>query len=438
MKEKRKAIRTILAIIIFTVLFIYFVYHTHVITGLLSRIINLIFPFLLGCAIAFVINIPMRGIENSLFKNPEGKLYKSKRAISMALAYIVMLVILVLVMFVVVPEIAETVKAVKDKTPGFVKSVQEWAQKNISQYTELVDAISKFEVDFEAIGSIFKKNGTTILSTTVNIFSSIINIVVNVSIGFVFSLYILSQKETLGRQTKMVLYACCKENVADEFMVFGKIANTTFSKFFTCQFREGIIIGAMFALSMAIFRMPFPITIGVLIGFTALIPVFGAFFGLFIGCFMILVDTPGMLIWFVVLFFTLQFIENNFIYPKLVGGDVGLSAIWVLLAVVVGGDLMGVVGMFVFIPLVSVIYAYVRSIIYRKLKTKQINVDEKGAPDDVMPLMESRRRLFQRKARELREANLKGENSSYQDEEINDAADDGKDDEETLTEKGRE
>ena len=155
----------------------------------------------------------------------------------------------------------------------------------------------------------------------------------------------------------------------------------------------------MFAVSMAIFGMPYPLTVGVLMAFTALIPVFGAFIGCFIGGFLILVDNPSMLIWFIVLFFVIQFIENNFIYPKLVGGDVGLSAIWVLLAVLVGGDLMGVVGMFIFIPLVSVLYAYFRSIVFRKLKKREIDVDKKEVPDDVMPLMSNKRRMFQMKGR---------------------------------------
>ena len=114
-----------------------------------------------------------------------------------------------------------------------------------------------------------------------------------------------------------------------------------------------------------------------------------------------MVDSPGKLIWFIVLFFVIQFIENYFIYPKLVGGDIGLSAIWVLLAVLVGGDLMGVAGMLIFIPLVSVLYAYMRSIIYRKLKHKKINVDDKQVPENVMPLMEGRRRLFRPRAKNV-------------------------------------
>ena len=407
MKERKQAIKTVLAIIVFTILSIYLVYHAYVISNIFSRILSLLFPFILGCAIAFVINIPMRGIENLLFKDPSKKIYKAKRPISMLLAYVFVVLIIVLVLFEIIPEMAETFAVLKEKVPEFVDKTKKWLLKYVEKFPEIKQQITDFEIDLDAIGNMFKNNGSTILSTTVSIFSSIISVVTNVVIGFVFSLYILSNKELLGRQVKMVVYALCKENVADELLVFSKIANTTFSKFFACQFREAIIIGCMFLLTMSVIGMPSAVTIGVLIGFTALIPVFGAFIGLFISCFMLFVIAPKYVIWFVIMFFVLQFIENNFIYPKLVGGDVGLSPIWVLLAVIVGGDLMGVVGMFIFIPLISVFYAYFRSIIYRRLRKKKVNVEEKEAPADVVPLMESRRRLFQRKAKELREKNKK-------------------------------
>ena len=407
MKERKQAIKTVLAIIVFTILSIYLVYHAYVISNIFSRILSLLFPFILGCAIAFVINIPMRGIENLLFKDPSKKIYKAKRPISMLLAYVFVVLIIVLVLFEIIPEMADTFTVLKEKVPEFVDKTKKWLLKYVEKFPEIKQQITDFEIDLDAIGNMFKNNGSTILSTTVSIFSSIISVVTNVVIGFVFSLYILSNKELLGRQVKMVVYALCKENVADELLVFSKIANTTFSKFFACQFREAIIIGCMFLLTMSVIGMPSAVTIGVLIGFTALIPVFGAFIGLFISCFMLFVIAPKYVIWFVIMFFVLQFIENNFIYPKLVGGDVGLSPIWVLLAVIVGGDLMGVVGMFIFIPLISVFYAYFRSIIYRRLRKKKVNVEEKEAPADVVPLMESRRRLFQRKAKELREKNKK-------------------------------
>lgn len=402
MKEKRQTIRIILSIIVFTVLFIYFVNHIGMVGKLFSSLMALLFPFVLGCGIAFVINIPMRGIENGLFKDKDSRLYRARRAISIVVAYLLALFVVGLVIFVVVPEVGTTVASVRDKLPGFVEDAKSWLLQYTERYPDVTAKIMSIEPDWDEIGSIFKDNSGTILSATVSIFSSIIGTVVNVLVGIVFSFYILAQKEKLGRQVKMVCYALFKENTADELMVFGKIANTTFSKFFACQFREGIILGTMFMVVMMLFRFPYALTIGVLIAFTALIPVFGAFIGLFIGCFLILVEAPKYVLWFIVLFFVLQFIENYFIYPKLVGGDIGLSAIWVLLAVIVGGDLMGVVGMFIFIPLVSVLYAYGRSIIFRKLKKKNINVDEKQVPEQVMPLMEGRRRLFQPRVRDER------------------------------------
>ena len=430
MKERKQAIKTVLAIIVFTILSIYLVYHAYVISNIFSRILSLLFPFILGCAIAFVINIPMRGIENLLFKDPSKKIYKAKRPISMLLAYVFVVLIIVLVLFEIIPEMAETFTVLKEKVPEFVDKTKKWLLKYVEKFPEIKQQITDFEIDLDAIGNMFKNNGSTILSTTVSIFSSIISVVTNVVIGFVFSLYILSNKELLGRQVKMVVYALCKENVADELLVFSKIANTTFSKFFACQFREAIIIGCMFLLTMSVIGMPSAVTIGVLIGFTALIPVFGAFIGLFISCFMLFVIAPKYVIWFVIMFFVLQFIENNFIYPKLVGGDVGLSPIWVLLAVIVGGDLMGVVGMFIFIPLISVFYAYFRSIIYRRLRKKKVNVEDKEAPADVVPLMESRRRLFQRRAKELREKNKKQGTV----EEVFDEAEEFKEENESATE----
>lgn len=317
----------------------------------------------------------------------------------MVLTYIAALLFIALVLFVVVPEVADTVGKVKELLPGFVNRAKELALAYTKNVPAISEKIAGIEPDFDQIFSFFNDNGGEIMSATVSIFSSIIGTVINIFIGIIFSAYILAQKEKLGRQTKLVIYALFKEKTADELMVFGKIASTTFSKFFTGQFREGIILGIMFMIAMAIAGIQYPLTIGVLIAFTALIPVFGAFIGLFIGCFLLLVVDPKQVLWFVLLFFILQFIENYFIYPKLVGGDINLPAIWVLLAVIAGGDLMGVVGMFIFIPLVSVLYAYFRSIVYRRIKKREINVDDKQVPDDVVPLESAGRRLFAMKSK---------------------------------------
>lgn len=397
MKEKKQYVRMIMTIIAFTVFLVYFVNHTYVITDFLKGIISLTFPFIIGCGIAFVLNIPLRGIENGLFKDETKKIYKAKRAISIIITYALAFAFIALVITVVAPEVGDTVTKLKDKFPDFVDKVKNWANKYIEKYPELNKEIQNFDPDYSKIGSIFIDNSQNIISTTVGIFSSIISALINTLIGIVFSVYILAQKETLGRQTKMLCYALFKESTADEMMIFGKIAHKTFSSFFYCQFREGFILGSMFAITMFIIKLPYALTIGIVIAFTALIPIFGAFLGLFIGALLILVDSPSKVVVFIIMFFVIQNIENYLIYPRLVGGGIGLPPIWVLLAVIVGGDLMGIVGMFVFIPLVSVIYAYIRSIVYRKLKHKQIDVDDKVPPEDVLPLMENRRLALKRK-----------------------------------------
>lgn len=399
MKEKKQNIRTILTIIVFTLLMAYFINHASVLTGCFKRIISLILPFLIGCAIAFVLNIPMSSIERGLFKDENSKLYKYKRAISLIITCIIVVCFFAIIILVVAPEIGRTISKIQEKFPVFVENVKEWAGRYTEKYPEINKEIQNINPDFEKLSSLFIDNGGTIVSTAVNVFSSIIGTIVNIFVDFVFAVYILSQKERLGRQTKMVIYALFKESTADEMLVFGKIAHTTFSKFMTCQFREGFILGSMFIVVMPIIKLPYALTIGIVIAITALIPVFGAFIGLFIGILLILVDTPSKVIWFIITFFVLQNIENYLIYPRLVGGGIGLPPIWVLLAVLVGGDLMGVVGMFVFIPFVSVIYAYVKSIIIRRLKHKAIEVDEKNAPDDVVPLMEKRRRSLRHRKR---------------------------------------
>lgn len=403
MNDKKKLTRIIIALVTFTVLLVYFVNHWSVLQGICNRGVALVLPFLIGFAIAFVLNIPMRSIESTLFKKPEKKLYKYKRPISMVITYILALLVVAVVILVVVPEIKNTVEVLYHKLPGAVENAKTWVIKYTTAYPEITKKITEIQIDWKEVGALFKNTGGSFLSAAATIFSSIINGAINVVVGVIFSIYILSQKELLTRQMKKFIYAAFKEEVADEMMVFAQIANTTFSKFFASQFREGLILGAMFAISMAILRLPYALTIGILMAFTALIPIFGAFVGMGIGCLLILVESPKLVIWFVILFFVIQFIENYLIYPKLVGGDIGLSALWVLLAVLVGGDLMGVVGMFVFIPLVSVLYSYGRSLINRRLEAKDIDVDKKEVPVGAIPLMQSNHRMFQKKTKKTDE-----------------------------------
>ena len=190
--------------------------------------------------------------------------------------------------------------------------------------------------------------------------------------GLIFAIYILLRKETLAVQFKKMTYAFLPERVADEMIRILTMAEKTFSNFMAGQCVEAMILGSLFFAAMLLFRLPYALMISVLIAFTALIPVFGAFVGCFIGAFLILVTSPMKAVEFVVLFCILQQLENNLIYPRVVGTSVGLPAMWVMMAVTVGGSTTGVVGMLVSVPLASVLYSLLREKVYRNLRVRRV------------------------------------------------------------------
>jgi predicted PurR-regulated permease PerM len=198
-------------------------------------------------------------------------------------------------------------------------------------------------------------------------------------IGIVFALYCLFGKETLARQGRRLLYAFFPENVSDETIRVMRLTNSTFSNFLSGQCVEVCILGSLFAISMAIFRMPYIPLVSVLVAVTAFIPIVGAFVGCVLGAFFIFVDDPLLAVGFVVMFLILQQIENNLIYPRVVGTSIGLPGMWVLLAVAVGGELMGVAGMFLMIPFASVLYTLLREVTNSRLENREI------APEKLIP-----------------------------------------------------
>ena len=231
----------------------------------------------------------------------------------------------------------------------------------------------------------FVRNGMgNILNSTVSVASSIVSGIVNFVMSFIFAIYILLQKERLGRQVKQILYALFKEEFVDQVIEIGRLSELTFSRFLSGQCLEAVILGTMFVIAMSIFRFPYALLVGVLIAFTALIPIFGAFIGCFIGAFLILIVDPVKAFWFVVMFIILQQVEGNLIYPHVVGSSVGLPSLWVLVAVTLGGNLMGIPGMLIFIPALSVLYTLGRALVYRRLSLRNISRD-KWAQSKVLP-----------------------------------------------------
>lgn len=210
------------------------------------------------------------------------------------------------------------------------------------------------------------------LNTTMSAVGSIASGLATFFISFSFACYILFQKEKLHLQVRKVIFAFIPKQKADAILNICSLTYRTFANFLTGQCLEAVILGMMFVITLSILKMPYALLIGILIAFTALVPIFGAFIGCAVGSFLIFMVNPKQAVLFIIVFLLLQQIEGNLIYPHVVGGSVGLPSIWVLAAVTIGGNLMGIIGMLIFIPLVSVFYTIFREFVYLRLKKQHI------------------------------------------------------------------
>ena len=379
--ENMKKIRHL---IVFTALIILCFWKYTIVFQAVKFVIGVVFPFILGGAIAFVFNVPMHFIENRLIQEKWKEKYKivrkTARPVSLVLTIIFVIGIVAAVLFGVLPQLTGTIAKLGYSIQTFIPKVQEWANdwfhnnKEVMAYVNQLefkgDKVIEVAVDWVSNGA--GNIGESGVTAAVNIVSGFATFF----IAFVFACYILLQKEKLGVQAKKVLFAFVQKGRAEAAIEVCSLTYRTFSNFLTGQCMEAVILGTMFVIAMSIFKMPYAWLIGILIAFTALIPIFGAFIGCAVGTFLIFMIHPIQALWFIVLFLVLQQIEGNLIYPHVVGNSVGLPSIWVLAAVSIGGSLMGVVGMLIFIPIVSVLYALFREIVYLKLKKNNIKIKD--------------------------------------------------------------
>lgn len=351
--------------------------------GVVRRIYSLFSPFLLGGAVAFIINVPMRAVERVLFSNlpREGKhvriydgLRRAARALSLVLTLLLLFGALYLVFSIIVPEIVNSLGMLGNSLPGFAKRVTEVVANLGRQYptlaAQLDDALSNVRVDWQTLLSSAVKTlggaGASILLNAVSVTSSLMGGLFRFVLALVFAIYVLLQKEKLAAQIERAMRAYLNERVVNGTLHVLRLSEHTFSRFLSGQCVEAAILGTLFFITMSIFRFPYALMISVLIAVLAFVPMFGSIIGCVTGALLILIVAPQKVLWFIILFLVVQQIEGNFIYPHIVGSSVGLSAIWVLVAVTLGGGLMGVAGMLLFIPICSVCYALLRDDIYRR------------------------------------------------------------------------
>lgn len=383
MNIDKKTIRNLFLIAAGCICFYFILNETDKLKAAWSGVMGLLSPFLLGAATAFILNVPLRGIEAKLGKIKSDGL---RRATAILLTLLAFVVVIVGVVLLLIPQIGETFEILVPKIVAFFQRIQESVLGFLRENPDLLNTVSSF-VDLETmdLGGIIEKTmnllGNSMSSLATSAFSMVGGItgaLVDGLIGLVFAFYCLASKETLCRQGKKLLYAFLPERISDETLRILALTNRTFSSFISGQCVEACILGGMFAVTLFILRMPYVTLISVLIAVTALVPLVGGFIGCFFGAFFILVNDPMQALIFVIVFLLIQQIEGNLIYPKVVGGSIGLPGMWVLAAVTIGGDLMGVVGMFLMIPLSSVVYTLLREITNKRLANREIDPAKLG------------------------------------------------------------
>ena len=343
---------------------------------------DILTPFTIGLCMAFVINIPMRLIEKKAFRKLNKKGGKTwlriRRPVCLTLSILFFVLVIALLLVLIIPALKVAIEkfainlpsymvTLEAKLSGFINNLLGHDDGNVFKINW--DTISKSIIDF-----VHKGDGDTV-SLTIEIVSGAVSGVFNIILGFIFSIYILASKESLGRQIRSLLYSVIKKEKVDKFLSLVALANSTFGKFVVGQFTEAIILGSLCALGMLIFRMPYVPVVSCIIGITALVPVFGAWIGTALGAFIILLDSPIKALWFVIFIVILQQFETNIIYPRVMGKSIGLPGIWVLFAVTVGGGLFGAAGMLLGVPVCSVIYTLGERWIKSRLIQRNIDSD---------------------------------------------------------------
>lgn len=378
MEFKLNSKKNLMMVIAFAICLYWGLNHLGALQGALGRIFGILSPFLLGGAIAFILNVPMKFFERRL-KRLLGKKKMLLRILCMLLAFAVAFGVIAFVIMTVIPELINTIKAINRGIPQFLNNLDRWVRDLTDTYPEIQDYITSLELNWSRISETalnFLQSGVTnFLNSTWGVATSVIGGLTTTFLGIVFALYILIQKEKLGMQVKKILWAFLPRKYVLEILKVGRLTHRTFSSFIAGQCTEAVVFGLLCYLGMIIFQFPYAISISVLVGFTTLIPVLGAFLGTALGAILIMVNNPLKAIWFVIMVIILQQIDGNFIYPRIVGSSVGLPGMWVLAAVTVGGSLMGVVGMLAFVPLASVLYALLRSSVYARLKRRSVSED---------------------------------------------------------------
>ncbi len=359
-----------------TVVITYLVIHYwQSVAGLARVALGAAIPLLLGCVIAYILNIPMTFFEKKLSFS---KCPKLKRPICMILAFASILLVFALVSGMVFPELASCIKLLLERLPAALNKVFIWLETNFNwEITPELLPYNWSPTDWE---SLISKAGNWLLTgiggtmtSLVGAVSSTFSAVVTMVLSLVFAIYLLAGKDWLKQQLSTLIHVYLGDKVLHRISYIFATANDTFHSFVVGQCLEAVVLGVLCMVGMWIFRLPYASMIGTLVGFTALIPIAGAYIGASVGALMILTVSPVKAIFFIIFLCVLQQLEGNLIYPRVVGSSIGLPGLWVMAAVTVGGGILGIVGMLLGVPLAATIYKLVGADVSRRQQKQTLS-----------------------------------------------------------------
>ena len=377
-KYDKKAFKFYRNLIAFGIILYILLNNLHMIWHYFNIFLGILTPFLAGGFVAFILNIPLKLFEEKIFKKWQPKKKGGKRAVCILLTLLCIALVIFLLIYIVGPRVQESLISVVEKLPEFEDQVVKIPilkdyEENIHEVFSKINihSVQKVLIDY------IKNANNDLFNTIVSRVGSVLNTLFGVVMGFVFAIYALSSKEDLSRKSKELLYAAFSEERADTIVKFGEIIFKNFYNFFTGQFIEALVLGAMCFVGMLIFRFPFAPAISIIVGLGALVPILGAYIGVITGALLILLQSPFKALMFIVFMVCLQQFDGSVTYPRIVGNKVGLPAIFVIVAITVGGALFGMIGMILFVPLFSTIYELLTIYKNKRLKEKGINIKTK-------------------------------------------------------------
>ena len=388
MNLNKKSIKQIIYILFAAILFMWLLENIAGVGQFLGSIWGMLNPFIVGAAIAFILNVPMRGIEKLIFGRTD-RLQGARRPISYAITLVVVFGVITFALYVIIPQLAETMVALSKEIPPAVAALGDLYNSKVAEIEAVKNFAGDISLDWKSISSsiveVLKTGSANLISSGVDLISGIVNGIISFVIGFIFSIYILMQKESLAVQGKKVVYALFKEERADRIMSVVSLTGQTFARFLSGQCVEAIIIWAIFFTFMSIFGFPYAMLISMTIGLFSLVPMIGAVTAAVIGAILISIQSPLMAVLFLVMYVVLQQLEANLIYPHVVGNAVKLPSMWVLFGAIMGAKIGGIVPMLIAIPLFSVLYSLFRTYVYGKLKLRKVpgeKLDSKSKGDE--------------------------------------------------------